>query len=176
MSIAEFAKYIGIETCLEFPPAALFPEERIRRFCKENKCGNYGRNYMCPPFTGTQEELKVKLGKFRHGLLLQYAREMDVKGDTEGVITTKIDFHHKILELEQFLKKQGIERVWGMIGGNCELCRPCKVVIHEPCTHPDLARTSLEAIAVDVMGLLDRCGLDSKFYDDRIVWTGCILY
>ena len=29
----------------------------FRKSCKENKCGNYGRNYTCPPYAGTAEEL-----------------------------------------------------------------------------------------------------------------------
>jgi len=46
----------------------------------------------------------------------------------------------------------------------------------EPCTYPDRARMSLEAIGIDVIKLLDKFGLDSEFHPDRITWTGCILY
>jgi hypothetical protein len=35
---------------------------------------------------------------------------------------------------------------------------------------------SLESIAVDVIALLDRFGLDSDFHPHRITWTGCILF
>jgi predicted metal-binding protein len=78
--------------------------------------------------------------------------------------------------MEEFLRESGIKQVWGMIGGNCGLCAICKVKSNEPCLYPDKARMSLEAIAVDVVGLLDKFGLDSKFHADKIIWTGCILF
>ena len=100
---------------------------------------------------------------------------MDVKNNREGVIESKLEFHHKLLKMEEKLRENGAGRVWGMIGGNCGLCRPCKAGSNEPCSYPDKARMSLEAIAVDVLALLDDLGLDSRFHEDKITWTGCIL-
>lgn len=176
MRVVEFARQLGIETCLEFASEILVPEERIRAFCIENKCKNYGNNYTCPPYVGSLEDIRIKLGKFQHGLLLQYSKDIDVRGNREGVIQTKIDFHNKILQMEEFLRKKGIDPVWGMIGGNCGLCDICQAKSNEPCLYPDKARMSLEAIAVDVVGLLDKFGLDSEFHADKITWTGCILF
>jgi predicted metal-binding protein len=176
LAIKEFLQQLGIEICIEINPDILVPEERIRAFCLENKCGNYGNNYTCPPYTGSLEEIKNKLKQFRKGLLLQYSKEIDVKGNKEEVIQTKIDFHNKILKAEEFLREKGINQVWGMIGGNCGLCTTCKVKTNEPCPYPEKARVSLEAIAVDVVGLLDKLGLDSRFHKDKITWTGCILF
>ncbi len=175
MSILEFARQLGIETCVEFSPRLLVPEQRIRDLCFENKCGNYRSNYMCPPNVGSLEEIKARLSEFRRGVLLQYSKPLDVRNDNEGVKRAKVEFHHKILRLEESLRNQGIERVWGMIGGSCELCEPCRAKFGEPCPYPDKARMSLEAISVDVLALLDRFGLDNKFHPDRITWTGCIL-
>ncbi len=176
MRFEELARQLGIETCREISPDILIPEERIRAYCSENKCGNYGNNYTCPPYAGSLEEIRAKLKGFEKGWLLQYTRDIDVKGDREGVIRTRTDFHHKILRLEELLKERGVNRVWGMIGGNCGLCDTCRAQSNEPCLYPDRARMSLEAIGVDVLGLLDSSGLDSRFHTDRITWTGCILY
>lgn len=175
MRVEEFARQLGIETCLEFGSDVLVPEERIRAFCLENKCGNYCRNYMCPPYTGSVEEIRMRLKKFKRGVLLQYAKSVDIRGDREGIIQTKVDFHNKILQIEEFLRERGINQVWGMIGGSCELCHVCKAGAGEPCPYPDKARTSLEAAAIDVLALLDKLGLDSGFCTDKITWTGCIL-
>ena len=175
MRVVEFASQLGIQTCLEFRSEILAPEERIRAFCLENKCGNYGNNYMCPPYVGSLEEIRIKLKKFQRGVLLQYAKSLYVRDNIEGVRQTKIDFHNKILQIEEFLRERGINQVWGMIGGSCGLCDICGAKIGEPCLYPDKARMSLEAIAIDVLGLLDKFGLDSKFHADKITWTGCIL-
>lgn len=176
IEFVEFTHRLGIDTCLEFAPQIMIPEERIRGFCRENKCGHYGNSYMCPPYVGSLEEIKVRLKRFRRGLLLQYVKDIDVRGDKEGVRRTKIDFHRKILQMEKFLKKEGIDEMWGIIGGNCELCDICGAKNNEPCLYPDKARTSLEGIGIDVLGLLDTFNLDTNFYTDKIMWTGCILF
>lgn len=173
--VEEIARQLGIEACLEFDPEVLVPEEKIRAFCYENKCGSYQGNYMCPPYTGSVEEIETKLRNYKSGALLQYSKSLDVRGDREGVRQTKLDFHNKILQIEELLRERGINQVWGMIGGSCEFCDACKARTGEPCPFPNKARTSLEALAIDVVALLDRFGLDSRFHQDRITWTGCIL-
>ena len=172
----QFAKELGIEICLPFHPELLMPEQRIRDLCAENKCGNYSRNCMCPPRIGSLEEIKIRLGKQDRGILVQYSRPLDVKHDLEGLRQSKVDFHEKVLQLEGILKNDGIEHQWGMIGGSCALCDTCPTEVDEPCPYPERARTSLEAIGVDVLALLESLGLDNKFHPDKITWTGSILY
>lgn len=171
----ELAGRLGIQTGLGFDPAHLVPEERIRAFCFENRCGNYRAHYMCPPHVGGIDELKTRLARYRRGVLLQYSRPLDVRNDVEGLKRTKKELHLKILELEKYLESEGASDVWGMMGGSCGLCEPCRAGLREPCQYPDMARMSLESIAVDVLALLDRFGLDSRFHADRITWTGCVL-
>lgn len=178
MNIQEYAAKLSIQTCLEFDPGILIPEDRIRAFCIDNKCGSYGKNYMCPPRVGTIDELALRIGNYSHALLLQYVEELEVtKENSKEVARTKSSFHKAVLELETFLRGQSINDIWGMIGGSCGICEHCQAIDGEdPCLYPDRARMSLEAIGVDVLGLLDTLGLDSGFHEDRITWTGCILY
>jgi len=174
--ISHYSEQLGVEACLEFDPGLLVPEQRIRDLCQQNICGNYGIHYMCPPHVGSLEEIGARLSKFRRGLLLQYSRLLDVRNDHAGVIQSRIDFHNKILQLEDFFKSEGVAQTWGMMGGSCALCEVCRAKFGEPCPYPDKARTSLESIAVDVLSFLDRFGLDNRFYPNRITWTGCILF
>lgn len=174
--ISKFVRKLGIETCLEFNPELLVPEQRIRGYCSENRCGNYDNNYMCPPHSGSLVEIEERLKGFQKGVLLQYSKPMDVRNDRKGVEQTKIDFHNKILHLEGLLRSEGIEHIWGMMGGSCALCEVCKAETGEPCQYPDRARTSLESMAIDVLSLLRKFGLDNGFYPDKITWTGCILF
>jgi predicted metal-binding protein len=162
--------------CVKINPEMLVPEERIRAYCEENLCGNYGRNYTCPPHAGELDDIREKLKEFTRGYLLQYSQEMNIKKDLKKLVASKDDFHEMVLKLEEYLIAEGNNRVWGLIGGNCGLCRKCKIQNGKPCKHPDKSRISLEAIGIDVVGLLDKLGLDSGFHPDRITWTGCVLY
>lgn len=176
MEMEKYAAKLGMRTYVRITPDMLVPEERIRAYCEENKCGSYGRNYMCPPHAGTLDEIRDRLKRYTRGYLVQYSAEADMASQRKEVIKTRDVFHGKILKLETYLEKQGANGVWGMTGGNCGLCEICRVVDGKPCRHPEKARMSLEAAGVDVIGLLDRLGIDSEFRKDRITWTGCVLY
>jgi predicted metal-binding protein len=176
MKFLEFMKRLEIEDFREFSAEMLVPEERIRAFCAENKCGSYGHNYMCPPHAGSLEGIRKNLRNFSRGLLFQHSKALDIINDRERVRETKLDFHKKVLQIEDFLRRSGAGKVWGLIGGSCELCEPCRVDISEPCPYPERARMSLEAIGIDVLDLAAKLGLDSEFHTDRIVWTGCVLF
>lgn len=175
-SLPKFAERLGIHSCLKFSTDVLVPEQRIRNYCLENKCGKYNTNYMCPPFVGSLAEIQARLTEYKRGLIFQYAEPVDVNNDRPGVRRSKMDFHKKVLKIEKFFDKQGIDDVWGMIGGNCELCKVCGVKLNEPCRHPQKARPSLESLAIDVIALLDKFGLDSRFHPNMIMWTGCVLF
>jgi len=173
--IREFARRSGIEVCVEFSADILVPEERIRGYCRENRCGNYGNNYMCPPHNAQLTEINIKLRRYERGLLLQYVKEFDVAKDRGAALRSQLDFHKKLLSIEEFVRREENSEVWGLIGGSCQLCPKCEAGTGRPCAFPGEARMSLEAIGVNVIGLLDRLGLDSKFHKDKITWTGCIL-
>ncbi len=175
--IDTFAKKIGFSICTKFDPKLLVPEERIREYCLENKCGNCGKNYTCPPDAGTLEELKIRLGSYSEAYLLQYSEKMDVSlKNLRKVTKSKNTFHKKVLKMEQFLRDTGIENVWGLIGGNCGICKHCGKISGMPCRHPDEARISLESAGIDVGKLLESLGLKLEFQPDKITWTGCVLY
>jgi len=174
--VQEQARRLEFDLCLGFDAALLVPEQRIRAYCIENRCGSYNANHMCPPQIGSLEEVATRLQSFSYGVLLQYSRRLAVAKDREGVIRTKLEFHRLILRLERRVRRRGVTQLWGLIGGNCELCRICAATEKKPCRHPEKAKTSLEAIGVDVIGLLEKLGHDGQFHADRITWTGCILF
>jgi predicted metal-binding protein len=171
----EFTSKLGIDTAVHFDAAMLAPEERIRKYCADNLCGCYGKNYMCPPQAGSIEETKARLGEYNRGILVECSTPLDVKRDIKGLNKTKLDFHRKILKTENYLKENGASRVLGLIGGNCSLCEPCYSQTGKPCAHPDRARSSLEAQGIDVMDLRRKLGLEAAFHADKITWTGCLL-
>ncbi|MDX9786659.1 MAG: DUF2284 domain-containing protein [Desulfobacterales bacterium] len=168
---------LGATLCQFIPSARLLvPEEKIRRFCTENKCGCYGNHLMCPPFVGTIPEAAEKISTFTDAILIQYSKGLNVETDTVGLNATKRTLHDIILETERYLQKEmGISTLMGLIGGSCERCNPCAGFMGKPCPYPSRARTSMEALGIDVIALLERLDLDGKFHADKITWTGMIL-
>lgn len=175
-TVLEQAGRLGFDSCREFDAALLVPEEWVRSFCMEDRCGCYNTRHMCPPRVGPLPEIAARLRGFERGLLLQCTRRVDVARDREAVDRTRLEFHRLVLRLERRLRRRRIHPLWALIGGECRLCRTCAAVEEKPCRHPEKARTSLEALGIDVVGLQQKLGLDAAFHPDRITWTGCMLY
>ena len=176
MGLIEYARGLGLEAHAELSPADFVPSDEIRIYCERNNCGHYGNNYMCPPYIGTLDEIAGQLDDYYSCLLLRYSQPLDVKNDKEGLKRTRLEFHNKVLQVEQYLRDQGIADIWGLSGGNCSLCETCAVVSGKKCVFPDRARTSLEAIGIKVSEILNKAGLDAGFHPDRITWTGCVFF
>jgi predicted metal-binding protein len=172
----ECVQSLGFTSHAGFDAGLLVPEQRVRDLCIENRCGNYYAHYMCPPYSGTLEQIKTQLRAYERGIVLQYSRPLDVEHDKEGLKRTKREFHEMLLQLETCLREKGTKQLWALTAGNCGLCEPCYAIKGEPCPYPEKARTSLVALGIDVISLLDRLGLDSGFHPDRITWTGCMLF
>jgi predicted metal-binding protein len=166
---------LGFTSHAEFDAGLLVPDQKTRDLCIENRCGNYNAHYMCPPHSGSPEQIKAQLRAFERGILLQYSKPLDVKNDGAGLKWTKREFHEMILQMEACLQEKGVNQLWALTGGSCELCDTCYAVTGDPCPYPEKARTSLVALGINVISLLNQLGLDSGFHPDKITWTGCIL-
>jgi predicted metal-binding protein len=170
------AEQLGFDTALEFDPRLLVPEDRIFQYCLQNVCGNYGRNYACPPYTGSIQDLTTWLSRYNRGMLLQLTTYTPVYRRSREVEKAKLALHERVLQVEEYFKESGIEEIWGMSGGSCALCQVCRARVSEPCLYPDKLRTTMEALGIDVLGLLRRLGLDPNFHRDKVTWTGCVLF
>lgn len=178
-TIKKYALDLGLDEFRELDPGMLKADEYIRGFCAQDKCGSYGNNYTCPPHVGTIPEMAEKIGGYSRGYLFQYTRPMEMKRTAEtmkAMQETRSEFQEIVLRLERYLKEQGETDIWGLIGGPCGLCSPCAVTTDEPCRFPEKARTSLEAVGINVVQLLVDLGMDGRFHRDRVTWTGCVLF
>lgn len=175
MTIRQLLEQLEIDTYREFSLAGVEPEQRIREFCAANKCGNYGRNHMCPPHVGTLDEITAKLRYYRRGILMQYVAYMDVHHDKAGLRRSRNEFLAKVRQVEKHLHENGVTQLWTMVGGCCGVCDVCSATLGLSCLHPEQARMPMEGLGIDVLALLERVGLDNKFHDDKVTWSACIL-
>ena len=175
-SILNDVKKMGADSCVQLPMALLVPDRDVRAACEKNRCDGFGRNYMCPPFIGSFHEIRKRLSKYNHGILFQQAHPVADKKDHTVVQRTQQASYDLVLRVERYLESSGIHDHWGMPGGQCIVCSPCAAADRLPCTYPNSARNSLEAIGISVMSLNKSLGLHHTFQPDRIVWTACVLW
>jgi len=174
--LRDLASPLRIDRHAPLDPATLAPEPRIRKLCEDNLCGNFGRHPQCPPQLGTLDQATARLRAFRQGLLFQTAYEVDAR-DVAATRLTQQDHQRAALALEAAARDRVDPRAEVLVGGPCVRCDPaCPALDGAPCEHPALARPSLEALGVDVVALQQAVGWDAAFRDDRVTWTGALLW
>lgn len=100
--------YISFAKTLGFTDAALLPVEDLvivpeyRRFCEQNLCGNYGVLPVCPPMSGTVEEMTAAMRKYRTALILMIET---TPVDFENTAEQKTAKRHQNLLTEQLIEK-----------------------------------------------------------------------
>ncbi len=151
--------------CIVFDPSILKKDKQVEKWCKEDKCNNYKKNYMCPPLF-----ILPDISDFYWGIILQYECPKNRWKES------KIKFHKIILHIENLISKKFPQiQYYSFIGGSCELCTPCKAVVGEKCKFPNKARPSLESAGFNVLKLLKELNLPNKFFSKKVIWTGAIL-
>ena len=136
----------------------------FRKSCEENKCGNFGKNYTCPPYAGTAEELISRLKDYSKGIVIVCTEKISGYDDLNGIQRADKRIADVALLAEEYAQKNNIAHL--TVGGsNCKKCTPCKAVTGESCPLPQKAFVSLSAYCIDTAKLSESCGI-------KMVWDG----
>ena len=84
--LADIALSLGAYKASVIPVDAVETDAFFRDMCAANACGNYGRNWMCPPDAGDIHELMARLRTYSHVLVYQTVTELEDSYDFEGMM------------------------------------------------------------------------------------------
>ncbi len=146
-------------------------EPGFRVCCEENTCGQYGANYSCPPDCGTVDEMRQKLLRGEHAIILQTIHEIDDPMDMVQIKPAKGMHNRMSRELKAWAKERGIN---GFLVGSsgCGLCTPCARKNGEPCRFPDDAFSCMSAYCVFVRELAEQCGMEYDCGNGLVAFFG----
>ena len=171
--ILTLAESMGFQA--RFLPVAEIPvKAEFLKYCEENRCGNYGANYACPPDCGTPEEMHQKMLSADLALVLQSQWDIPDYGTPE-VLSVKTKHTNSVRSLMVNLRQMGYD-VFGMGYGGCSLCAPCKRKVGKPCAFPELCMSCLSAYCVDAACLADLCDLPFDWNPKKLHLFGMILF
>ena len=140
---------------------ALVFRPEYRRFCEENRCGNYGRNYACPPASGTPGEMAEAALRHRRALVLKTRMPVRDAMDPAETGPLKDDHSRRSRALFKQLRNEGITGEGTMVlAGPCGLCKPCGMAEGRPCPFPAERASCLSAYCLDVAALAGAAGMD----------------
>lgn len=145
----------------------------IREMCKANRCGCYGKSWVCPPACGSLEELETRIRRYRDGILVQYVGKVEDPFDLPSMKAAE-RLHKSCFEKLAVLLREQYPDLLALGAGTCTVCPECSYPAF-PCRCPDRAFVSMEAAGLWVSEVCERSGLSYHYGDGSIAYTGCFL-
>ncbi len=152
---------------IEFEPSLL-------ELCKMNSCGNYGRNYSCPPLIGEAEKLINCAKSYKTAVIFQKIYQLNDSFDIEGMENARTDFKKLTHQVNYFCKDNYSDYLL-LAAGGCSECNVCGAVTGEACRFPKKAYPSLEAYAINVSTLSEKCGMKYINGKNTVTYFGAVL-
>ena len=148
----------------------------FRALCEENRCGLYGRCYMCPPDIGPVEALMAQVSSFDRGLLYQTVGTLEDSFDIEGMSAAKARHVRVSQRLLDELQSQLGRDTLHLTCGGCGLCAECARQKGLPCRQPERALPSLEGYGIDVYNTTRNTSLRYVNGPNTVTYFGLILF
>ncbi len=163
--------------------ASVIPVEHIpfdpslRQACAANTCGNYGRNWTCPPDVGPIEELIACAKGYRYALVFQTVSALEDSYDYEGMMAA-LRRHREVTDriTEAVREAIGDGDILQLSAGGCVICETCAKRLNQPCIHPDKALASLEAYGIYVSKLAELAGMNYINGKNTVTYFGAYLF
>ena len=139
-----------------------------------NTCGNYGKNYTCPPLGGKIPELIEKAKGFRRIIVFQKVFPLEDSFDFEGMMEGQKEFN-RLLLCAYDLCEENLDNFLLLGAGGCGRCPRCGAKDNIPCRFPDKKIPSLESYGIQVSTLAAVCGMDYINGQNTVTYFGGVL-
>ena len=122
--IKKLALDAGFVNAAKIETSELVFVEEYRKFCEKNDCGNFGKNYACPPSCGTPQEMKEKVLKYNNAFVFQSQSVVKNLYDNAEVAQVKKAHVKRMRDLLPILKESGLpKKGLSIMCGPCTLCK-----------------------------------------------------
>jgi len=161
----------------EFDVNSIRFDQAVRNICKQNACGQYGKNYMCPPAIKDIKEWEEEILSYKNAVIVTKVYQTKNKFDMKSMFEGIADFQKILIRLKEDLADEFPEKRVLLLGaGSCFLCKKCAYTDGEPCRFPEKVFPSVEACGVDVMSLSKSAGVRYNNGENTVTFIGVVLY
>lgn len=148
----------------------------FRAACESNRCGNYGRNWTCPPEIGDIDELMDEFRTYQNAIIYQTVTPIEDSFDIEGMLAAGENHNRITAKLRVAYDGYPFTKKLHLGAGGCRVCQRCAKRKNEPCRFPDQAIASLEAYGVSVFELAQKLGMKYVSGQNTVTYFGAFLY
>lgn len=143
--LIEAFKEIGFDEYKEIKTSDIVFSQDVFNQCEKNTCGNFGKNHACPPKSGTVDERKENILKYKNAFII--SKIVSIKTRKEMMESLEL-----VAKVNKDLRKTFANENVGIMGaGPCTKCKECTALNNEPCRFPDKIEYSMEGSGIDVV-------------------------
>ncbi len=151
-------------------------DPEFRKYCEEDKCGNYDVNYSCPPHCGTPEEMQAKVMQYKRLLVVQTSWDVSDVMNTDETAEAKAKHNAISYEVLEKLNALGIVAD-AMMAGPCKLCKKvCMQMIGRPCPRDYKVFSCLSAYCINVAKLAETAGMECWCGNTRVLYFSMFMF
>ena len=155
-------------------PKGLEFSQRIRWIC-EHECPMYGKTWACPPGVGSVAECDAKCGQFYNALLIGTIVEVADIANIDETLSTRGDHEQITNQVRDLMRQQGVDP-YVLSTEACALCDRCAYLDGQPCRFPETMHPCIESHGINIIPLLESCGLEFQFGDNMVTWYSLLLF
>lgn len=166
------AEDAGFSTVLPLDVSTLELRDDVRAACAENKCGQFGKNWTCPPACGELEELKTRISSYKHGVIVETSGELEDEFDYETTMEIFAKHQRTMISFARRLEGQ-TGKLLALGAGACTVCKEC--AYPEPCRNPGVKISSMESYGLLVSDICKKNGAEYYHGKNTQTFVGCYL-
>jgi predicted metal-binding protein len=152
-------------------------DQVVRNICRQNACGQYGKNHMCPPAIKDVKEWEKEILSYKNGVIVTKVYETKNSFDMKSMFEGIVDFQKTLATLKEDLADEFSGERYLLLGaGSCFICKKCTYMDGAPCRFPEKAFPSIEACGIDVMSLSKSAGVRYNNGKNTVTYIGVVLY
>lgn len=173
-AMLDLALSLGFSEACAMDPKELKFYPEVRAMCEQNRCGQYQKNWSCPPGCGDVAALEASAHQYKRGVLVQSVGTLSSSFDFETM--TDVESAHKMRFIQFVAQAREIcPDMRPMGSGSCTLCGTCSYP-DAPCRFPDRQVVSMEAHGLAVFEVCEQCGTSLWHGENTIAYAACILF
>ncbi len=177
MGFALPLKNYGFKEYREFDSVLITIDPAVRAMCRQNTCGQYGKNHMCPPAIKDIKAWKQDICAFKKAVIVTKVYAMKSSFDLKSMLEGLADFQKTLIRLrKEFITHFPDKKILLLGAGACMICEKCSLQDNEPCRFPNKAFPSLEACGIDVMNLSRQVGVKYHNGKNTATYLGGVLH
>ena len=155
-------------------PKGLEFSQRIRWIC-EHECPMYGKTWACPPGVGSVAQCDAKCGQFHNAVLIGTIVEVADIANIDEALSTRGDHEQITNQVRDLMRQQGVDP-YVLSTEACALCDRCAYLDGQPCRFPETMHPCIESHGINIIPLLESCGLEFQFGDNMVTWYSLLLF